>query len=106
LRRLFLQRLAIGRDRLLQPPRPGLTLPELRKCKSEIILRGRPLVRRALTRHFLQRFTIGRDRLLELPRLALTLPKPPERKAEIVLRRWPLSGLSRRAARSNCGITL
>jgi hypothetical protein len=50
LRRIFLQCLVIGRDRLLQLPRPALPLPERCKRNGEIVLRHRPVERNAMRR--------------------------------------------------------
>ena len=72
---IFLQRLAIGRDRPLQPRRPALPLPERQERIAEIVLRPRPLKRNALAGPLLQRGAIGRDRLLQTRRPALPLPK-------------------------------
>jgi hypothetical protein len=66
LARKFLQRLAVGRDRLIKFARAALAFPEGRECFAEIVLRRRPLERNALARKFLQRVTIGGDRLLQL----------------------------------------
>ena len=84
LARLFLQRRAIGRHRLLQPRRPALPLAERRERIAEIVLRRRPVERNPLARALLQRRAIGRDRLLEPRRPALPLAERPERIAEIV----------------------
>ena len=70
---IFLQRLAIGRDRLLELRRPALPLAEPLERIAEIVLRRRPVERHALARPFLQRLAIGRDRLLKLRRPALPL---------------------------------
>jgi hypothetical protein len=89
LARIFLQRLAIGRDRLLELPRPALPLPKPRERIAQIALRRRPFERRVFARLFLQRLAIGRHRLLEAPRPALALPEPRERIAQTVLRHRP-----------------
>jgi hypothetical protein len=62
--RARIQRLAIGRDRLLEPRRATFVLAERLKRIAEIVLRRGPLERYALARIFLQRLAIGRDRLL------------------------------------------
>ena len=80
----FLQRLAIGHNRLLELPRPALPLPKHPERSAEIHLRQRPIERNTLARPFLQRLAIGQNRLLELPRPALPLPETPKRIAEIV----------------------
>ena len=54
-----------GRDRLLEPRRPALPLPEPKERAAKIVLGHRPVERNPLARHLLQRRTIGRDRLLE-----------------------------------------
>jgi hypothetical protein len=90
--RPFLQRLAIGRDRLRELPRPALPFPEPKERSAEIVLCPRPLGRNAFSGPFLQRGAIGRDRLLQTRRPALPLPERCERNAETHLRRRPLEG--------------
>jgi hypothetical protein len=50
LARAFLERVAVDVDRLLQPRRPVLALPERLKGVAEVVLRRRPLKRYALSR--------------------------------------------------------
>src|SRR5262249_29785359 len=65
LARPFLQRLAIGRRRLLQPRRAALALTERLQRSAEIVLRHAPLQRHALAGLFLQRVAISHDGLFE-----------------------------------------
>ena len=90
--RPFLQRRAIGRDRLLEPRRPALPLAERQERIAEIVLRRRPMERDPLARPFLQRRAKGLDRLLKPRRPALPLAERLKRIAEIVLRHRPSSG--------------
>ena len=63
--RVFPQRVAIGRDRLVEPRRAALALAEPPQRKAEIVLGHRPVERHALKRQLLKRLAIGRDRLVE-----------------------------------------
>src|SRR6516162_3073029 len=71
----FLQRLPIGGDRLFEPFRPALSLPETEKGKAQIVLGHGPVKRPAFARPFLQRLAIGDDSLFEFRRSAFTLPE-------------------------------
>ena len=90
LARPFLQRRAKGRDRLLEPRRPVLPLPESFERVAEVVLRHRPVEGNPLTRPLLKRRTIGGDRLLEPRGPTLPLTKRFERIAKIGLHSRPL----------------
>ena len=62
LARPFLQRVAIGRDRLLQPRRAALALAERRQRIAEIVLRHGPVERHALARHQIEQRPSTLDR--------------------------------------------
>ena len=62
LARYFLQRIAMGGNRLLELCRPALSLPEgLQGFAQKALGRG-PLERRTLARYFLQRIAMGGNR--------------------------------------------
>ncbi len=84
--RQFLQRRAIGRDRLLEPRRPAFPLAERQERTAEIVLSRRPSERDPVARQFLQRRAKGRDRLLEPRRPALPLAAsiPPKSCSNLV----------------------
>ena len=63
LARPFLQRGAVGRDRLLQPRRAALALPERPERGAEVVLRHRPVERHPLARTLGQQHTIALDSL-------------------------------------------
>ena len=90
LARLFLQRGAIGGDRLFQPRGAALALAEGLKRSAEIVLGRGPVERHALARPFLQGGAIGVDRLLQPGRAALALAEGLKRIAEIVLGHGPV----------------
>src|SRR5262249_55193220 len=90
LARPFLQRLAIGGDRLLQPCTALLARAERLQRIAEIALRHGPVERHTLARAFFQRVAIGGDGLFELRLSALAFSKYGKRIAEIALRHGPV----------------
>ena len=90
LARVFRQRRAVGRDRLLQPRRPALARTQRQERAAEVVLRHGPVERHPFGRVFPQRRAVSRDRLLQPPRPALARAKRPQRGAEVVLRHGPV----------------
>jgi hypothetical protein len=93
LARPFLERGAIGVDRLLELRRAALALAKCPKREAKVVLRRRPVERHALARPFLERGAVGVDRLLESRRAALARTKCLKRVAEFILRLSPLARL-------------
>src|SRR5215469_11763030 len=62
---VFLERLAVGSDRLVEPRRAALAFPETLKREAEVVLRHRPVERHPLARPFLERLAVGSDRIIE-----------------------------------------
>src|SRR2546430_77958 len=95
---VFLQRFAIGGDRLFELRRSALTLPETGKRIAQIALGLRPVERHSFLGLLLQRLAVGGDGLFQPCRSALALPKAPKGKPQIVLglspgERYSLPGL-------------
>jgi hypothetical protein len=87
--RPFLQRRAVGRDRLLKARRPALPLTEREERVAEIVLRRRPVERRVFARPFLQRRAVGRDRLVKARRPALCVESEHSSRGSSAMRRSP-----------------
>src|SRR5262249_59197736 len=62
---LFLQRLAIGSNRLVELRRPTLAPPEIEERNAKIVLCQSPLERRRLTGPLLQHLAVGGDGLFQ-----------------------------------------
>src|SRR5262245_33584962 len=90
LARVFLQRLAIGDDRLFELRRPALALPEERKRTAQTVLGHGPIEWHALKGTFLQRPAIRRDALFHLGRPALAPAEARKRTAQTVLGHGPI----------------
>src|SRR6478736_5559464 len=82
---VFLERLAIGGNRLLKALGSALTCPKRFKRGAEILLGHGPIERHALEGVFLECLAIGGNRLLKPLGSALTPANRQKRVAEIVL---------------------
>ncbi len=67
-----------------------LTLAELAKRNTEVVLRPSPKQRHTLALVLLESGAVCRDRLLQVNRALLTLADHPKRDADIILRHGPL----------------
>src|SRR3974390_3227569 len=88
----FLQRFMKGGDRLLQPCRPTLALPEDHKRGTQIGFGRSPVERHAVAGLFCQRVPIGSDRLLQPSGSALARSTGFKRIAETGLGLGPVEG--------------
>src|SRR5215467_2536646 len=87
---VFLQRLAKGRDGLLELICAALSLAKAHEHITQADLSRRPAERHPFAGLFLERLAVGNDRGLELRRTTLALAKERERIGETELRAGPI----------------